>query len=36
MIGGPSLRHVRVEPSLAQCTGATAVTQSTITGDHSK
>ena len=25
MIGGPSLRYIRVEPPLAQCTGATVV-----------
>ena len=30
MIGGPNLRYVRVEPPLAPCTGATAVTQFTI------
>ena len=30
MIGGPNLRYVRAEPPLAQCTGATVVTQSTI------
>ena len=30
MIGGPNLRYVRVEPPLAQCTGATVATQSTI------
>ena len=30
MIGGPNLRYVRVEPPLAQCTGATVVAQSTI------
>ena len=30
MIGGPNLRYVRVEPPLARCTGATAVTQSPI------
>ena len=30
MIGGPNLRYVRVVPALAQCTGTTAVTLSTI------
>ena len=30
MIGGPNLRYGGVEPPLAQCTGATAVTLSTI------
>ena len=30
MLGGPNLQYVRVEPPLAQCTGATAIAQSTF------
>ena len=30
MIGGPNIRYVRVESPISQCTGATAVTLSTI------
>ena len=30
MIGGPNLRYVRVELSLAECTSTTSVTQFTI------